>query len=183
MVAGWPAAAARLVGQGNRGGDHRLTARAACVRDRRQKFVDNTDRGNKPDHAGGDPRPAAVTFGLDHVPVLGLAASRPGATPSSAPTATSPISPPSVTPSPWLPKLQGIRALPSGERAAPGALVVPRSRSHLSSTGTFRCSGCDTTRFPAGDKINRSARARGEQRGIRLIIPCCWDAYGGPVAG
>ena len=24
--------------------------------------MDNTDRGNKPDHAGGDPRPAAVTF-------------------------------------------------------------------------------------------------------------------------
>jgi hypothetical protein len=24
--------------------------------------VDNTDRGNKPDQAGGDPRPAAVTF-------------------------------------------------------------------------------------------------------------------------
>ena len=38
------------------------TARAACVPDRRRKFVDNTDRGNKPDHADGDPRPAAVTF-------------------------------------------------------------------------------------------------------------------------
>jgi hypothetical protein len=24
--------------------------------------VDNTDRGNKPDHADGDPGPAAVTF-------------------------------------------------------------------------------------------------------------------------
>ena len=36
--------------------------RAACVRDRRRKFVDNTDRGNKPDHADSDPRPAAVTF-------------------------------------------------------------------------------------------------------------------------
>jgi hypothetical protein len=33
--------------------------RAACVRDRRRKFVDNTDRGNKPDHADGGPRPAA----------------------------------------------------------------------------------------------------------------------------
>jgi hypothetical protein len=30
--------------------------------DRRRKFVDNTDRGGKPDHADGDPRPAAVTF-------------------------------------------------------------------------------------------------------------------------
>jgi hypothetical protein len=27
-----------------------------------RKFVDNTDRGSKPDHADGDPRPAAVTF-------------------------------------------------------------------------------------------------------------------------
>ncbi len=44
------------------GGDYRLTAQAACVRDRRQKFVDNTDRGSKPDHADGEPRPAAVTF-------------------------------------------------------------------------------------------------------------------------
>src|SRR6266568_4742295 len=44
------------------GGDHGPTARAARVRDRRRKFVDNTDRGNKPDHADGDPRPAAVTF-------------------------------------------------------------------------------------------------------------------------
>lgn len=32
------------------------------MRDRRRKFVDNTDRGNKPDHADGDPRPAVVTF-------------------------------------------------------------------------------------------------------------------------
>jgi len=32
------------------------------MRDRRRKFVDNTDRGNKPDHADGGPRPAAVTF-------------------------------------------------------------------------------------------------------------------------
>src|SRR5260370_31556545 len=44
------------------GGDHRPIARAACVRDRRRKFVDNTDRGIKPDQADGDPRPAAVTF-------------------------------------------------------------------------------------------------------------------------
>src|SRR5260370_20083932 len=43
-------------------GDHRPIARAACVRDRRRKFLDNTDRGNEPDHADGDPRPAAVTF-------------------------------------------------------------------------------------------------------------------------
>jgi hypothetical protein len=35
---------------------------AACVRDRRRRFVDNTDCGSKPDHAVGDPRPAAVTF-------------------------------------------------------------------------------------------------------------------------
>jgi hypothetical protein len=43
-------------------GDHRPVARAACLQDRRRKFVDNTDRGNKPDQADGDPRPAAVTF-------------------------------------------------------------------------------------------------------------------------
>jgi hypothetical protein len=30
--------------------------------DRRRKFVDNADRGNKPDHADGDPPAAAVTF-------------------------------------------------------------------------------------------------------------------------
>src|SRR6186997_1785898 len=41
---------------------HLLAAWTACVRDRRRKFVDNTDRGNKPDQADGDPRPAAVTF-------------------------------------------------------------------------------------------------------------------------
>ena len=39
-----------------------FTARAACVRHRRRKFVDNTGRGHQPDHADGDPRPAAVTF-------------------------------------------------------------------------------------------------------------------------
>ena len=39
-----------------------FTARAACVRHRRRKFVDNTGRGHHPDHADGDPRPAAVTF-------------------------------------------------------------------------------------------------------------------------
>src|SRR5260370_2326694 len=48
-------------------GDHRPIAGAACVRDRRRKFVDNTDRGNEPDHADGNradrnPPPAAVTF-------------------------------------------------------------------------------------------------------------------------
>ncbi len=37
-------------------------ARTACLQDRRRKFVDNTDRGNKPDHADGDPSPAVVTF-------------------------------------------------------------------------------------------------------------------------
>jgi hypothetical protein len=36
--------------------------RAARVRDRRRRFVDNTDRGSKPAQADGDPRPAAVTF-------------------------------------------------------------------------------------------------------------------------
>jgi hypothetical protein len=30
--------------------------------DRRRKFVDNTHRSSKPDHADGGPRPAAVTF-------------------------------------------------------------------------------------------------------------------------
>ena len=35
---------------------------SACPRDRRRKLVDNADRGNQPDQADGDPRPAAVTF-------------------------------------------------------------------------------------------------------------------------
>src|SRR5262250_1816725 len=35
---------------------------AACLRDRRRKFMDKTDRGNKPDQADSDPRAAAVTF-------------------------------------------------------------------------------------------------------------------------
>src|SRR5438034_4772961 len=33
-----------------------------CLRDRRRRFMDKPDRGSKPDHADGDPRPAAVTF-------------------------------------------------------------------------------------------------------------------------
>src|SRR5215467_12120254 len=33
-----------------------------CLRDRRRKFMDKTDRGNKPDQADSDPRAAAVTF-------------------------------------------------------------------------------------------------------------------------
>ena len=42
--------------------NHRLTAWAARIWDRRRRFVDITDRGNKPDRAEGDPLPAAVTF-------------------------------------------------------------------------------------------------------------------------
>src|SRR5262249_18466923 len=33
-----------------------------CLRDRRRKFMDKTDRGNTPDQADSDPRASAVTF-------------------------------------------------------------------------------------------------------------------------
>ena len=47
-----------------------------CLRDRRRRFMDNTDPGNQPDRADSDPRPAAVTFvTTEHFTLQGARAS------------------------------------------------------------------------------------------------------------